>query len=158
MRWIYGSSLLLALSFIACQSNVHFEKTYSFDPAIWSHVDTLDFSFEITDTTQLFDIALDVEHTTDFPMQNLYVQFYTQFPSGLRLSKLVSLELADKAGVWFGSCNADDCRVRIPLQNGAFFNELGSYTITVEQYTRQKDLRGVQSMGLALERSAPNAQ
>lgn len=154
MRWIFGSTLLLAFSLFACQSNVHYEKSYSFDQAIWSHVDTLDFTFQITDTTQLFDIALDVEHATDFPMQNLYVQFYTQFPSGQRLSKLVSLELADKAGVWFGSCNADDCQVRIPLQNGAFFNEPGSYTITVEQYTRQADLRGVQSMGLALERSS----
>ncbi|MEO1712487.1 MAG: gliding motility lipoprotein GldH [Bacteroidota bacterium] len=158
MRWIYGSSLLLILTIVACQSNVHFEKSYPFDQAIWSHADTLDFTFEITDTTQLFDIALDVKHATDFPMQNLYVQFYTQFPSGLRLSKLVSLELADKAGVWFGSCNADDCRVRIPLQNGAFFNELGTYTITVEQYTRQKELRGVQSMGLALERSVTAAK
>ncbi len=153
MRWIYGSTLLFTLSLFACQSNVHFEKSYAFEQAIWSHADTLDFTFEIADTTQLFDIALDVEHATDFPMQNLYVQFYTQFPSGLRLSKLVSLELADKAGVWFGSCNADDCRVRIPLQNGAFFNETGSYTITVEQYTRQADLRGVQSLGLAIEKS-----
>ena len=149
MRW-FPCLLFLPFFMTSCQPNAHFEQTYQFENKAWAHSDTLDFTFSIEDTTQRFDIALDIEHTTTYSKQNLYVQFHTRFPSGQRLSKLVSLELANKAGVWYGRCNADDCQVRIPLQNNAYFNEPGTYTITVEQYTREKDLPGVHAMGLAI--------
>lgn len=157
MRWHFLLPLL-ALAFFACEPKAHFQQSYSFENDTWPYADTLNFTFQITDTTDLFNIALDVDHATTFPFQNLYVQFHTAFPSGLRLSKLVSLELANKAGVWFGRCNADDCQVRIPLQNDAFFNELGEYTITVEQYTRKQDLPGVSSVGLAIEKSTKKVE
>ena len=117
----------------------------------WSYADSLDFSFRIDDTLQLYDLWLEVEHAVDYPYQNLYTRIHTRFPSGQRLSEPLSLELADKVGRWYGDCSRNSCTLRIPIQQGAFFDQPGNYHITVEQYMRQDPVQGVRHVGFFVE-------
>ena len=136
-------NLLLLLSFLsfllsACGPDYLYEETSDLEEAGWTYTDTLNFQFTIDDTPALYNLYLEVEHTTDYSYQNLYTQIHTQFPSGQRMSQVVSLELADKAGVW-------------PIQANAFFNEPGTYVITLEQYMRRSPVTGLTSIGFMLE-------
>lgn len=144
--------LLLSIFFLffltACGPKYAINKTYEIVNSAWSYADSLRFEFEIADTVTIYDLSLDVKHATDFGFQNLYTRIHTQFPDGTRLSKPLSLELADKAGIWQGDCNSTSCTIEIPIQEGAYFNQAGKYVITVEQFMRDSVINGVQSVTL----------
>lgn len=149
---IFSLGSIIALTFFtACGSEYVFEKEYPIANQAWAYADTLDFQFDIVDTTIVYNIFLEVEHSTSYSKQNLYTQIYTKFPTGERLKEQLSLELANKMGKWNGNCSSDWCTVRIPIQEGAFFNQAGNYTITVEQFMRVNPIEGIKSVGLLLE-------
>ena len=138
---------LVAFLLSACGPSVHYEKTYEISDPGWSYADTLDFSFTIADTNQIYNLFLEIEHQIDFPRENMYLQIHTQFPGGDRIEELVSLELAGKGGIWFGKCNSETCQIEIPIQQDAYFDRPGDYLVTLEQYTRINPLPGLNRIG-----------
>lgn len=145
--------LCLALFFSSCTQSFIYEKDISFPEKVWNYENKVDFEFEISDTETLYNLYLDVSHATDFSSQNMYVKFYTKFPSNKILSDVVSLELANKGGIWFGSCDSETCNLRIPIQSNIYFEEKGEYTVTIEQFTRTAELQGVKSLGFKIEQT-----
>lgn len=145
--------LFLCFTFFlfSCGPGYDFEKKYAFDAENWAQRDTLNFSFPITDTLAIYNLYLEVEHSTAYGYQNLYTKVHTAFPSGERIGELLSLELADKAGTWLGDCGRETCVLRIPIQEGAYFSQAGQYAITVEQYMRVNPTAGIRSIGFLLE-------
>jgi gliding motility-associated lipoprotein GldH len=139
-------SAFLFLLFAACGPKYAINKTYDIPDNQWTYADSLRFEFAVNDTTTLYNLLLEIKHSTDFSTQNLYTQIHTQFPNGMRLSKPVSLELANKIGIWQGDCNSKSCTMKIPIQEGAYFNQAGNYIITIEQFMRDSVINGVQSV------------
>ena len=145
--------LVAGLFLASCQPRPVLDEKREFAGQGWSHSDTLDFNVSIPDTTGHYDLFLNMEHSVEFPNQNFYIRIYTRFPDGKRLDKLVSLELADKSGAWFGRCNSNTCRLRIPIQENAYFNQAGDYLFTLEQYSRMDTLPGLSYMGMLIRPS-----
>lgn len=141
---------LAVLAFSACGPDYLVKESREIDASGWAYKDTIDFAFEIADTTQLYDLEIAVAHDADFPYQNMYTLISTRFPSGQRLQKQLSLELADKAGVWAGDCSRKSCTLKIPIQQGAYFNEAGAYLITLEQFMRVDPLPGIKRITLQI--------
>ena len=110
----------------------------------------MSFDFTVEDTLRKYDLMLDVAHSGDYGFQNLYVQFHTTYPSGEKKSQTVSLELANKSGIWNGECGGNECTVEIPLQVNASFKELGIHNISIEQYMRKNPLTGIKKMTLKI--------
>jgi hypothetical protein len=52
--------------------------------------------------------------------------------------------------MWFGDCDADNCSYELLIQENAFFDKVGAYTFTIEQYTRVNPLPGVNSIEFGL--------
>ncbi len=142
---------LVFVIFLGCKKNYLFEDSYVIESGEWTYQDTVDFKFEIKDTTKIYNLFLDFEHSTDYEFQNLYINIYTYFPSGKRIKELVSFELANKGGVWFGDCDAEQCKLEVPIQQNAFFSLPGNYVMTVEQYMRKSPLHGIRSIALKIE-------
>lgn len=145
--------LLFCCLLQSCGQSFIYEKDIALPENTWNYENTLDFPFEVTDVKALQNLYLDITHSTEFKTQNLYVQFHTKSPSGKVVSDMVSLELAEKNGVWFGNCGGTWCDLRIPIQSGAYFEETGTYTLSIEQYTRTDVLKGVKSMGFRVEKT-----
>ena len=143
---------VLALLLAGCKGDFLYEKTLDIPNGAWAYEDTLKFDFDVSDTTQLYALLLEVTHAGDYSFQNLYVQFHTTFPSGKTETKLVSLELAAQTGIWNGKCRANECKVEIPLQAKTFFKETGQYTLTIEQYMRQNPLPGLKQIALKINK------
>lgn len=105
------------------------------------------------DTTTIHQLQIVVDHTLEYPYQNLYVKMDTEFPSGRKDSRLVNVDLADKAGNWFGSCGGSGCRYEGALRTPFSFSETGKYKISLAQHTRSRDLPGIKSIGVQLYRT-----
>lgn len=147
----YLSLLLSAYALSSCGPNYLYEQELKIPETGWSYQDSLLATFEIPDTSSIYDLHLFIEHTTNFSYQNFYVQIHTQFPDGQRLMEQVSLELAGKGGVWLGDCNAETCALDIPIQQGAYFDQAGTYRLSVHQYSRRNPLPEIKSIRFALE-------
>lgn len=150
--------LFFLLSLAACGPKYAINKKYDITGGTWTYADSIRFAFDIADTLSLYDLSLGVKHSTSFGYQNLYARISTQFPDGTRLSKPLSLELADKAGIWQGDCNSKTCTIEIPIQEGAYFNQPGKYVITIEQFMRDSVVNGVQSVTLKVAETTKKRQ
>jgi gliding motility-associated lipoprotein GldH len=144
-------ALLVLLTTFACKENFYFESDKVLKADQWSYQDSLDFTFTIADTSNLYNIYLDITHSTEYPYQNIYLQITTQYPSGERIKERLPIDFADKTGRWYGNCDSEWCKLRVNLQGNAFFNSPGKHTITLEQNMRVESLSGVRELSLKLE-------
>ena len=147
-----GAVALLLLS--ACGPTIVYEESVPVSGEAWTYADSLAFAYEIVDTAKAYDLELTVEHTDAFATQNLYARFVTAYPSGLRESEPVSLELADRFGRWLGDCSGAECSLTLRLQEGARFPEPGRYGLTLHQYGRTESLGGVLGASLRIAEAA----
>ena len=136
---------------MGCDSDYIYQKEIEIREGEWRYSDVLVFDFEIKDVSKKYNLLLDVTHAGDYSFQNLYVQFHTSYPSIETKTQTVSLELANKTGIWNGKCSGNSCVVEIPLQTNAIFEEAGKHSISIEQFMRKNPLRGVESMRLKIE-------
>lgn len=152
---LFFSFLLLSV-LLSCGKNYQYQKKYELEGERWMYADSLEFSFDIQDTTNIYNLYLQLDHSTDYSFQNLYTNIHTTFPSGVRLDEKLSLELANRAGVWLGKCNQNHCTLTIPIQQNAYFNQQGRHRIMLEQYMRQDSIPGIRSIAFMLEDTRQN--
>ncbi len=150
-NYLLSLLVLMLFSFFSCGESYLFEKTHKIEKEGWNYENALAYSFEITDTTKIYNLLLEVEHSVDYAYQNCYFKIYTQFPSGEKTNQLLSIDLADGIGRWQGDCGSTSCSVLLDIQKQAFFNTLGKHTITLEQYMRKNPLKGIESLAIKLE-------
>jgi gliding motility-associated lipoprotein GldH len=145
--------VFIVLCGVSCGPDYLFTEEKKIDAGQWTYRDTLDFKFTITDTAQLYNLFADIEYADTFPLQNVYMRLHTQFPDGKRLTRVRSFDLFDVQGNATGKCSGHTCDTRFMLQEKAFFNLPGTYTITMEQFTRRDPLPGIRTAGLAVEKT-----
>ncbi len=155
-RTFFFSLWLSCFGWMACQKNNFFEQKLALPNHFWTYKDTLNFDFAIQDTTRIYNLYLDIEHGTDYPMQNLYVMTHTRFPGGQRPQQRINIDLADNAGKWQGEGTGSTRRIRVNLQQGAFFNVAGNYTLTLEQFMRVDSLKDIRSVTFVVEDTKKN--
>lgn len=145
---LFIASALLCLLMASCGPTVVYEREYDIIESGWTYADSLSFDFNIKDTTLTYEYLLDLAHSAYFPQQNFYVKLHTRFPSGKRSSQQLSLQLADNFGQWYGDCSGAGCNLSIPILQNARFESAGSYSLIVEQFTRDNPLQEISAVGL----------
>ncbi len=155
MRILNSLSLCLIaiLTLGSCQSGTLSKATLDIDSGIWDESTRLVSSFEILDTISYYDLHLDIEHSTDYLYENIYVQIETQFPHKDAVTQVLPLDFADKKGAWYGKCGGNICDLRVVLKEKTRFDAIGMYTLTISQYSRVPDLDGIYELSLSVRAS-----
>lgn len=151
MRFI----LILCCVFIlaACdREDVVYEHQTYLPDALWHYDDSVRFDFQMADTSSRYRLLLDIVHRDDYAWENFYMSITTRFPADSLQTDVVSFELANKAGIWYGSCRSGKCHLNIPLQERVRFPSPGDYALTFEQHMRVNPVEGVEGIGLKLVR------
>ena len=134
----------------SCGSSTFYEKNYDFIDGVWKHDNPSSFDFTISDNNSRYDLLLDIEHSSNFPFENLYLKINTKFPDQSTVSDTLSIEMINRQGAWIGKCTGENCRLRVVLQEQIKFKNSGDHSIMFEQFTREDNLQGVNSIGLKL--------
>ena len=91
------SSLLLLF---ACGPDFIYDELQEIDGQGWAYAQPVRFDFDIADTAALYNLWLEVDHSTEYKTQNLYTRIQTGFPDGNKSEETVSsgtgFEQADK--------------------------------------------------------------
>ncbi len=140
--WIWS---LLLIFFWGCDSAVYSEQK-NIEGGVWTYADRKVFEFESPDTTLLYDIRLTVEHDQSFDYQNFYMQLSTIFPNADTVQQPFSIDVSNKFGQWIGDCGSDYCTRTSILQPQARFEQVGTYQLVFEQFSRKDSLEGVRSL------------
>lgn len=143
--------LLLLYCTSSCNDHVVYEQLTTIPNDTWTYENAITFNVPITDTNQLYNIYLNIDHTTDYYYQNLYTFIQTTYPSGRTVGNPLTFDLADKLGKWHGNCQKEQCHYTIQLQRAVNFKELGDHKITVQQYMRKDSLEAIGAIGFLLE-------
>ncbi len=146
---------VLLLCTCACNSKQVFEDTVEFADNTWLKDSIVRFSVDVTDTTQVYDIAFSIVNNDEYPYSNLYLFTDIVFPSNEYMSDTIEFILATPDGEWLGrgwSGYANEFQYKSNVR----FPQTGRYTFSFEQAMRCTNancgLGGLQSVSLSMLR------
>lgn len=150
-----GLFLLMAV-FSSCDSNRVFEENQDLPESQWAVDLAPTFTFEITDTTQRYNVFFNVRNAIQYPFYNLYLRHYLVGPDGNQISSALHevLLMDPKTGKPKGSGAGDIFDHRFEALKGITFARPGSYQLKIKQYMRQDPLPGIMSIGVRVEQVA----
>lgn len=153
----YVAGLLLTLAAVlilsSCDKARLMEENQQISNNSWEYKDAKQFTAEISDTAQTYNLYVNVRHSFQFEWRNVWVNIKTVFPDGKTFDKRVNLVLSEPDGHWYGDCLGDNCDLQVNIQNNAFFPQKGKYTFVVTQDMRVNPLPFVKSVGMRIERT-----
>jgi len=128
-----------------------FEKTKSFPSHSWKSNDRPSFTFEITDTTALYNIFFVIRHEDAYNYNNIWVNLNMIGPRDT-LNIRREFILGDNKRGWLGSGMDDIFEHRIPFNDRPGALHAGKYTFTIQQDMREDPLYHILSAGVRVEK------
>jgi gliding motility-associated lipoprotein GldH len=119
----------------------------------WSYSYKPEISFDITDTTSLYNIYVVVRHTDAYRYNNIWMNLYTKVPGDtLRRQRLDLLLATDDKG-WLGSGMDDIFEHRILItRTPQPLTKAGIYSFRLENIMREDPLQHVMNVGIRVEK------
>ncbi len=161
-QWDYHYPLLIVFALLSsftiifpgCIGGIAYEKDYSIEEASWDQTDTLNFQFEIDDTTVYHDVFMVFRIDNEYPFSNLYSRVKMNGPQGQRITELKSYELADKSGKWRGKSYGGLISFEYPIFKEMEFRK-GKYELQLQQFMRIKSIPGIHDVGIKIVEGDP---
>lgn len=139
-----------------CLPAPFFHKEEAVPQNAWAYSYKPSFSFDITDTTKVYQPYFLIRHTQAYPYCNLWMWVYVKLPGDTTVRKeRINITLADETGKWLGRGMGEIYEQQMPftLGDSVQINKLGTYTVTFEQNMRINPLPDVLNVGLRVEQT-----
>ena len=141
--------IFLVLPF-SCEKGVVYDQFISTGDRGWTWQDKCDFEIDIQDTISLNNLYIQIRHSVDYPMSNLYMFVHVKGPSGQSLTDTVNFILAREDGKWLGSGVGKFRELRLLYRKNTVFKDPGVYSFVLEQGMRNPNLP-VTDVGIRIE-------
>jgi gliding motility-associated lipoprotein GldH len=147
-------TLFAAISLIAsCGTIDVFEKNVSVPGHEWSNAFKPEISFEIKDTTSMYNIFVVFRHTDAYRYKNIWMNVYTQIPGDTLRKQRLDLLLATDDRGWLGSGMDDIFEHRIRITSAPQqLSRPGLYKFRLEHIMREEPLKHVMNVGIRVEK------
>ncbi|WP_428667295.1 gliding motility lipoprotein GldH [Runella sp.] len=152
--------LSLLITIAGCDSNSEYKDHEDIEDGQWYVKNEPSFTFEITDTTQTYNVYYLVRNSIGYPYYNLYVKrFLLNDRKKIINEALNELILMDeKSGKPLGDGLGDLFDHKIMALKSYRFPRKGKYTFKIRQYMRQDPLPEILSMGISVEKEVVNSK
>lgn len=141
--------------FSSCDPARVYEQNINFEEGDWAVENAPVFEFEIQDTTQQYDIYLNVRYNLQYNYYNLYLQHQLTGPD----DKLISVQLHElllmdpKTGKPLGKGFSDTYDLQARAIKGITFPKAGTYRLKLTQYMRQDPLAAILAAGIRVAKA-----
>lgn len=122
--------------FTSCDPYMVYDEYRETEGGQWKWSDKKSFEVNMKDSVQLYNLYINIRHTTDYPKSNLYVFLTTTAPSGKSRRDTVEIIIADEKGKWQGNGFSDVKLVSREYRKAVRFLFPGKYTFEIEQGMR----------------------
>ena len=151
----------LLIAIVGCEDKGTLYKAYEdIEDGQWFVEKKFDFRFEVSDTTQHYNLCYLIRNAQQYPYYNLYLDRVMRGPAGkVIFSKLDEMYLSDEVtGKPRGSGLGDLFDHKFVFQRNYRFPKPGKYTITITQSMRQNPLPFVLGVGLSVQKTPTATQ
>lgn len=145
--------LTLSMGWIGCTDNsTLFEENKSIAEANWDAEQVFKFETTIPDTSNGYNVYLNLRNAGNYPYSNIFLFVNTYFPSGTIDKDTVEIMLASPDGKWMGKGLGDIWDNRILFKRNVTFPEKGKYRFEISQAMRLNPLPGITDAGMRIEK------
>lgn len=152
--YIFMGLIFMAFFIFSCGNKSVYQQSFEVNNGTWTYSDSASFDLSSilnkVDTSNIYQLDLEVTHQNDFPFRNLYVEINSFSQKVIIDSRRISLELADATGTWLGKCSGQKCTYRINLKEDFLSSPQLIDQITIQQSMRQSPTYGVDELTLYL--------
>ena len=159
--FFFGILLILVFS-VSCDKTRVFDN-YETLPNKWHRDSVVTFEFEAPDTTNQYNLFINLRNNSDYRYSNLYLITEINFPYGKVLSDTLQYEMAKPTGEWLGTGFGEVKESKLWYKENFRFSEGGKYSVKVQQAMRHRDsasgiqnLRGITEVGFRIEKVQNN--
>ncbi len=148
--------VLFPLAFFntSCEPAMVFDEYIHIDNGSWRWEDPADFAVEINDTSDFHNILVQLRHSTDYPLSNLYMFIHVSGPNGQSMTDTINFILAENSGKWIGKGIGNLREISYLYKKNTMFPEPGEYKVSIEQAMRLPEVP-VKEIGLRIEKIKP---
>ncbi|MCQ2189729.1 MAG: gliding motility lipoprotein GldH [Paludibacteraceae bacterium] len=150
---ILGFLLLLLTS---CGAECVYQDVKDIPSDGWKKDEPLEFQYSMTDTTDCYEIVVDVRNEGSYKYQNLWLFIEATSPFGDVYSDTIECALADNYGHWVGdgiaSYYANIYHLPVSFMPMVKFPKQGEYKIKIWQGMREDVLEGISDVGIRVRR------
>jgi gliding motility-associated lipoprotein GldH len=143
---------LLCLLFSSCDPNRIYEKNIRIDSNGWAIGEKVLFDVPVNDSLELYNFYINMRHTDNYKFSNLYLFINSYFPGGSFARDTIELVLADHTGKWYGKGLGKIKEYQVLIRKGIVFPVKGNYRISIEQGMRENNIKGIEDIGIRIER------
>ena len=145
--------LIVTLCFISCDSKRVFEEYKPVESKGWHKDSAMVFTIDLQNIYSSYDMYLNVRNRGTYPNRNIWLSISTHFPDGRLRTDTVEILLADPSGRWKGSGIGDLFDNQILYRKDMKFPVRGDYQFVIKHAMRPVRLKGIQDIGMRLERN-----
>ncbi len=138
-----------------CGNQVFYQNEISIPDGKWKIGNTLDYEFEIVDTSNRYDIYYTLTNTLDYPYSNLYVCYYLEDgQKQIQDTLLQNITLMNSVtgepfgeNYWGINRNYSHELLAVPAFK---FKKAGKYVFRLKQYMRQDPIPEILNVGIKI--------
>ncbi len=148
----YGAVLLgFLMALESCGSKMVYESAHNLPASLWHKDSVLIFEPLISDTSEVLNIGLTLDHNNHFPYSNLWLFIRVKGPDGMQQVDTMEYFLAGPDGEWMGKGSDSRRRLYWLYKAGVKMRYPGVYSFEIHQGMRDESLRGVEKLELWIE-------
>ncbi|MDR1623736.1 MAG: gliding motility lipoprotein GldH [Tannerellaceae bacterium] len=151
---VNGMIVFLSCLFLfSCGRNqVVYNQYLAIDHSAWEKGKEYYFTFQIDDPAVPYNITLEIRNNNLYPYQNLWLLLQEESPVGPMARDTMECVLADDFGKWLGS-GISLFQTSFPIKTNYLFTNTGRHTFSFRQGMRNDTLKGIQEIGLRIEKN-----
>jgi len=142
---------ILFLFLFSCSHNEIFLKYHSFNKEGWDRKDAAVFHINIDNTTDLFDVSLEIRNNNDYPFHNIWLFVDSQTPGSNVRTDTIGVDLTDDYGKWHGK-GISLYSLAVPYKTAIRFPQKGTYTYSIRHGMSKNPLKGISDIGLKISK------
>lgn len=135
----------------SCHQHAMYDQYQVVDGSVWKKEKTFHFSFQVDDTTSLYNLTLEIRNNSLYPYRNLWLLSYEERPIGPLRRDTVECLLADENEKWLGS-GISLYQSGFPIRTNYRFEHSGLYSFGFRHGMRDDALPGIEEIGLKVEK------
>ena len=136
---------------VACHPSTVFEKYEELPEENWNRYKVIEFTTSIPDSG-LYNLTLNIRHTTDYEMANLWCFLSTRSQAEKQLKDTINIKIAEPDGRWLGKGGTIKTIEQNINRNPVFLPQ-GEVKIRIEQGMRLEDMKGIKNVGIKIEKA-----
>ncbi len=144
--YAYAAALLLA----SCTDSALVDRNVPITDRAWHYDDRPSVTAHITDTTNRYDVYLNLRHTPDYRYANIFVLLHEQAPDGRDTTERFEIRLAEPDGRWLGRGGGSVYTHQQLVKENVRFADTGKYVFAFEQNMRENPLLEVTDVGIRI--------